>query len=343
MTSSKLVQTLNGKLYDRPPIWIMRQAGRYLPEYRELRQRSKSFVDFCLNPEMAAEATLQPLKRFDLDAAILFADILLIPMALGMNLRFITGEGPVLDPISAGDCLDKYRNNWSINTLSNVGETVERVRNNLPKEIALIGFAGSPWTVATYMVEGKGSRDKWAARLWAWKDPEGFDKLLHLIEETTVEYLCMQVNSGAQVLKLFDSWADNLPPKLFDRVVIQPTARIIAKLRAKGINCPIIGFPRGCGGLIGEYVSKTGCTALGLDQSQSAKSIKDNLPSMFPVQGNLDNALLTAGSSSLEPEVERIIEGFSDRPHIFNLGHGITPETPIANMQRLVKAVKGTA
>ena len=343
MSLPLLVKTLNGQINDRPPVWIMRQAGRYLPEYRELRQEAKNFIDFCLNPEMAAEATLQPLRRFDLDAAILFADILLIPMAFGMNLQFIPGKGPVLDPVSFKDNLDKYRNEWSVEKLKNVGETVERVRAALPKDKALIGFAGSPWTVATYMVEGEGSRDKWEARFWAWKDQEGFDQLLRLIEEATVEYLLMQVKSGAQVLKLFDSWTDNLSPVLFEQVVIKPTSRIIRQLRNKGVTCPIIGFPRGCGGLIGKYVSETGCTAIGLDQGQTANFVDNCLPPMFPVQGNLDNSLFMAGGERLEPEIERIISDFSNRPHVFNLGHGITPKTPIAHMQRMIKTVKGSS
>jgi len=340
VTVPPLLDVLQGNVTSRPPVWVMRQAGRYLPEYRDLRKDAKDFVAFCLNPEMAAEATLQPLRRFDLDAAILFADILLIPMAFGMNLRFVTNEGPQLDPVSPGDDLDKYREAWSLDKISNVGETVSRVRAKLPEEKTLIGFAGSPWTVATYMVEGKGSRDKWKTRLWAWQDPEGFDALLQLIEQASIEYLYMQVQAGAQVLKLFDSWADNLPISLFQRVIITPTARIIAGLRAKGVTCPIIGFPRGCGGLIGEYAKHTGCTAIGLDQSQTPQMVDQLLPKNFPVQGNLDNALLCAGGPQLEVEIERIIEGFSGRPHIFNLGHGITPETPIENMQTLVRAIK---
>ncbi|PHR63130.1 MAG: uroporphyrinogen decarboxylase [Robiginitomaculum sp.] len=341
MPRTKLVKTLEGACLPRPPVWIMRQAGRYLPEYRELRTQAKDFVGFCLNPEMAAEATLQPLRRFNLDAAILFADILLIPMAFGMNLRFVPGEGPKLDPVSPGDNLDRYRQAWSLEKLANIGETVSRVRAELDPETALIGFAGSPWTVATYMVEGQGSRDKWNTRLWAWENPESFDVLLRLIEQATVEYLIMQVKAGAQVLKLFDSWADNLPPALFERVIITPTRRIINALREQGITCPIIGFPRGCGSLIKPYVAETGCTAIGLDQSQTGQSVDQLLPDNFPVQGNLDNALLCAGTAELEIEIERIIEDFSGRPHVFNLGHGITPLTPIAHMERLVKAVQG--
>jgi uroporphyrinogen decarboxylase len=319
----------------------MRQAGRYLPEYLDLRKQARDFVDFCLNPQMAAEATLQPLRRFDLDAAILFADILLIPMAFGMNLRFVVGEGPKLDPIKPGDDLQPLRDAWSLEKLANIGETVRRVRAELPDDKALIGFAGAPWTVATYMVEGQTSRDKWNTRLWAWQDPDGFDAVLHLIEDATVEYLAMQVEAGAQVLKLFDSWADNLPPTLFERVIIQPTARIISRLRAKGITCPIIGFPRGCGTLIGAYARQTGCSAIALDQSQDPKMVDLLLPKNFPVQGNLDNALLAAGGSALEGEVKRIVDGFAGRPHIFNLGHGITPQTPIAHMEQMIRAIKG--
>ncbi len=341
MAASALLNVLQGKPSPRPPVWIMRQAGRYLPEYSDLRSKAKNFVDFCLNPEMAAEASLQPLRRFDLDAAIIFADILLIPMAFGMNVRFIPGQGPKLDRVGPDDDLGPLQDAWSLDKISNVGETISRVRAALPDKTAVIGFAGAPWTVATYMVEGQTSRDKWNTRLWAWQQPESFTALLQLIERATIEYLYMQVQSGAQVLKLFDSWADNLPPTLFDQVIIQPTARIVAALRAKGVTCPIIGFPRGCGSLIFEYAKHSGCDAIALDQSQQPELIQSGLANNFPIQGNLDNAVLAAGGDSLESEIERIIDGFAGRPHIFNLGHGITPETPIEHVERLIRAVKG--
>lgn len=340
VTAKPLLNTLMGQRQARPPVWVMRQAGRYLPEYRALRANAKDFVDFCLSPDMAAEATLQPLRRFDLDAAILFADILLIPHALGSNLRFVKGEGPQMDPVSDLAGIKALRRNWDLQKLVAVGETVAQVKAVLPAEKTLIGFAGAPWTVATYMVEGKGSRDKFKTRVLAWKQPDVFQALMDLLVETSIEYLEMQAKAGADALKIFDSWADNLPLPLFERVIIEPTRQIIAGLRKRGIDCPIIGFPRGCGSLIGEYATRTGCTAIALDQSQTPEQVNRLLPENFPVQGNLDNALLNAGGDQLMAEVERIIAGFSHRPHVFNLGHGITPDTPIENMELLVKTIK---
>lgn len=340
MTAKPLLNTLQGRTQARPPVWVMRQAGRYLPEYRALRAKALDFVQFCLNPDMAAEATLQPLRRFDLDAAILFADILLIPHALGTNLRFIKGAGPQMDTVTDPAGIEACRKNWRLDKLGMVGETVAKVKAALPAQKTLIGFAGAPWTVATYMVEGKGSRDKFATRVLAWKEPDTFAMLMDLLVETTIEYLQMQAQAGAEVLKLFDSWADNLPLPLFERVVIEPTRKISDGLRARGVTCPFIGFPRGCGALIGEYAKRSGCDVIALDQSQTPEQVNRLLPKDFPVQGNLDNALLNAGGDALIKEVERIITGFTDRPHVFNLGHGITPDTPIEHMQLLVETIK---
>ncbi len=319
----------------------MRQAGRYLPEYRQLRSQADSFIDFCLNPQMAGEATLQPLRRFDLDAAIVFADILLIPFAMNRGVHFVAGEGPKMTPLSAQDDLDAMQKAYQPHMLDAVGETIERVREVLPKDKALIGFAGAPWTVATYMTEGGGSRDKWAARVWAWKEPQKFDALLRLISEATIDYLHMQANAGADVLQLFESWAENLSQNLFTRCVIEPTAYIVRSLRERGVKQPIIGFPRGCGAQIGLYAQHTGVNAVSLDQAQPVDIINQILPQDFAVQGNLDPAVMRAGGVAMEREIESIIKGFSTRPHVFNLGHGITPDMPIEHMSALVSCVKG--
>ena len=307
-----LLTVLNGERLDPTPIWMMRQAGRYLPEYRKVRATAPDFISFCLNPEKAAEVTLQPIRRFGFDGAIVFADILLIPMTLGRKVWFVKGEGPKLDPLdmaeigsmSVGDVEDH---------LGPVGETLSRVRAELPEETTLIGFAGAPWTVATYMIEGGGSKDRLQARAAAWRDPEAFDVLLGHLVESTARYLVMQARSGANVLKIFDSWAEGLPETLFERVVIAPTRAIVEKVRAAGITVPIIGFPKGA------------------DKA---------LPAGMPVQGQLDPSVLLAGGPALDSEIARIISAWKSRPHIFNLGHGISPDVPIAHVERLIEQVR---
>ncbi len=344
MTKGKVVKPLinafNGRTAKSPPVWVMRQAGRYLPEYRELRAGADSFVDFCLNPEMASEATLQPLRRFDLDAAIVFADILLIPHAMERELHFVAGEGPKLCPLSQNDNLSLLEKSWRLHKLEPVGETLQRVREGLPDDVALIGFAGAPWTVATYMVEGGGSKDKWKSRLWAWKDPQSFDLLLDIISEATIEYLQMQAEAGAEVLKLFESWAEGLPEPFFERFIIRPARNITEGLKARGVNVPIIGFPRGCGHQALRYAKETGIKAIALDQAQNGVWFNENLPTDMTVQGNLDPAVLRVGGKALQNEVARIKNSFSGRPHIFNLGHGITPDTPPEHMTQLIEQVK---
>jgi uroporphyrinogen decarboxylase len=335
-----ILNVLAGNSLDRPPVWLMRQAGRYLPEYRDVRATTNSFIEFCLDPEKATEVTLQPIKRFGFDGSILFADILLIPMTLGRKIWFVAGEGPKLDPLSAGDIENLEIGDVEV-ILGPVGQTVSNLSVTLPTETTLIGFAGSPWTVATYMIEGGGSKDRWNARRMYWQHPDSMTRLLELIADATIRYLVMQAKAGAEVLKLFDSWAEGLPPAMFRDVVIAPTRRIILGLRAAGINCPIIGFPKGAGPNYLPYAEQSGITALALDHGLDTEWALSNLPRDLPLQGHLDPAVLRAGGSALDLEIDRIITAFRGRPHIFNLGHGITPDVPIEHVEQLVGRLRG--
>ncbi len=338
--TKQILKVLAGEALDRPPVWLMRQAGRYLPEYREVRSTAKNFIDFCLTPEKATEVTLQPIRRFGFDGSILFADILLIPMTLGRKVWFVAGEGPKLDPLTADDIASLEIGDVE-GILGPVGQTVANLSVALPEETTLIGFAGSPWTVATYMIEGGGSKDRWNARRMYWENPEAMEKLLNLIADATIRYLVMQANAGAEVLKLFDSWAEGLPPPMFEDVVIRPTRRIVDGLRAAGIACPVMGFPKGAGPNYLAYAEQTGVTALALDHGLNTQWALENLPEDLPLQGHLDPAVLRAGGDALDGEVERIISAFRGRPHIFNLGHGITPDVPIAHVEQLVRKIRG--
>jgi uroporphyrinogen decarboxylase len=339
MTKS-ILKVLAGEALDRPPVWLMRQAGRYLPEYRQVRSTAKNFIDFCLTPDKATEVTLQPIRRFGFDGSILFADILLIPMTLGRNVWFVAGEGPKLDPLAADDIASLEIGDVE-GILGPVGQTVANLSVALPDKTTLIGFAGSPWTVATYMIEGGGSKDRWNSRRLYWEHPAAMERLLDLIADATIRYLVMQANAGAEVLKLFDSWAEGLPPPMFEDVVIRPTRRIVEGLRAAGITCPIIGFPKGAGPNYVAYAEQTGVTALALDHGLNTQWALDNLPENMPLQGQLDPAVLRAGGDALDREIERIISAFRGRPHIFNLGHGITPDVPIDHVEQLVRKVRG--
>lgn len=334
-----LLATVLGERQERPPIWIMRQAGRYLPEYREIRATTKGFLDLCYTPELAAEVTLQPLRRFPLDAAILFSDILVIPDALGQSVRFEQGEGPVLEPVTIATIpdLDPSR---ALNHLAPVMETLRRVRAGLAPEKTLIGFCGSPWTVATYMIGGRGSPDQAAARLFALQHPEAFAALIDKLVETSIEYLVAQFANGADVVQLFESWALNLDEVAFATQVIEPNRRIVEGVRQRVPNAPIIGFPRGAAGNIAAYIKATGVNAVGLDYATPLGFASSHVPANFPVQGNLDPLRLVAGGAQMEERARTIIAAFADRPHIFNLGHGIVPQTPIAHVERLVDLVK---
>ncbi|MCG8443651.1 MAG: uroporphyrinogen decarboxylase [Caulobacterales bacterium] len=340
MTSSPLLRVLHGERVDPPPVWLMRQAGRYLPEYRDLRARSGDFISFCLDPELAAEATLQPLRRYTLDAAIVFADILLLPHVIGQRVRFEAGHGPVLTPLQSMEDVGELDWSAAAKGLAPVCETLRRVRAELYEDIAVIGFAGAPWTVATYMIAGGKDPLRWDARATAWRDPALMDELLGRLAEATADYLIAQARAGAGVLKIFDSWTDALPPSLFERVSIAPTAEIVRRVRAAGVDAPIIGFPRGCGPLAADYAERTGVSALALDMNQASPQMLGLLPPDLPVQGGFDPALLAVGGAVMAGEAARLRALFADRPYIFNLGHGIAPSTRPGSVEELLELVR---
>lgn len=334
-----LLETIRGQRQSRPPIWIMRQAGRYLPEYRALRVTEPDFMRFCYNPELTTEATLQPLRRFELDAAIIFSDILVVPDALGQTVRFEAGDGPVLEPLtveyiehlSAGDVRER---------LAPVLETVRRVRAALPLEKTLIGFCGAPWTLATYMIGGHGSPDQAAARLFALREPTAFAKLIDVLVEASIAYLVAQLRAGADAVQIFESWALNLDETAFRDRVIAPTRAIVAGVREQVPDAAIIGFPRGAAALVADYASETKVSAVGLDFGNPPRFANSMLPPGFPVQGNLDPLRLVAGGPQMAEQARDIIAAFADRPHVFNLGHGIVPETPVEHLEALIRIVK---
>ncbi|MBD3770135.1 MAG: uroporphyrinogen decarboxylase [Rhodobacterales bacterium] len=338
--SKKLLQVLCGERFERPPVWMMRQAGRHLPEYLELRARAKNFLDFCYTPSMAAEATLQPVRRYGMDGAILFADILLILDAMGLDVSFEKGVGPLVEQISAPQDLDRVPVIKAADRLSPVYETVSRVKESLPKETTLIGFAGSPWTVSLYAIEGRGKTDKSDAWRWAHGRPEDLAVVMDKVAEATAEYLARQVEAGADALMLFDSWAEGLPDNIFQEVIITPTRKLVSRLREKGITVPVIGFPRGAGVMLDAYARETGVTAVGLDTAAVPAYVNSVLPPDMPVQGHLDPLLLIEGGERMDARVRELMAAYSDRPHIFNLGHGIRPETPIANVERVLKILR---
>jgi uroporphyrinogen decarboxylase len=335
-----MLAVLRGERRDPVPMWMMRQAGRYLPEYRELRAEKGGFLDLVYDGEAAAEITLQPLKRFPkLDAAILFSDILIVPFAIGQNLTFVTGEGPRLTPTLLSSELDQLTAYPA--RLEPIYETVRKVKAALPRDKTLIGFAGSPWTVATYMVAGQGSRDQSEARRMAYADPGRFGDILARIEEVTFDYLSGQVDAGAEAVQLFDSWAGSLSPEQFEQWVIAPTARLVSALRKRHPEVPIIGFPKGAGGKLAAYARETEVSAVGLDETVDPVWAASELPETLPLQGNLDPLALIANGDPLDRAVRRVLDAFAARPHIFNLGHGILPDTPIAHVERLIALVKG--
>lgn len=336
-TSPTLLSVLSGEAAPVPPVWLMRQAGRYLPEYRELRARKGGFLELVMDPDAACEVTVQPIRRFGLDAAILFSDILVVPLAMGQEVRFEAGEGPVLSPaLKSVSPLAAAIQTMQLDAgrLKPIIETVRKTRAALPAQVPLIGFAGSPWTVATYMAAGEGSKDQADARLLAYRDPMGFGALITRVTDMTIAYLAAQIEAGADAIMLFDSWSGALSPPQFERWVIRPTAAIVASL---GGRVPIIGFPRGAGDKLGWYAQATGVTAVGLDETASPA----DLPKTLPVQGNLDPIALLAGGAALDRAIDETLERFEGRPHIFNLGHGIDKETPIAHVEQLLKRVRG--
>jgi uroporphyrinogen decarboxylase len=334
-----LLTVLSGGNPGKVPIWLMRQAGRYLPEYRKLRSEKGGFLALVYDSEAAAEITLQPIRRFGFDGAILFSDILIVPYALGQDLRFEAGEGPRLSPPLADAALAAL--SAAPERLEAIYRTVEKVKAQLPAETTLLGFAGSPWTVATYMVAGQGSRDQAEARAYAYRDPMAFEAIIDAIADMTVDYLSGQIAAGAEAVQLFDSWAGSLSPAQFERWVIAPNARIVAGVKARHPDVPIIGFPKGAGAKLAAYARETGVDALGLDETIDPAWALRELPQDMPLQGNLDPLALLAGGDALETAVGRILSSFEGRPHIFNLGHGIIKETPIAHVERLIALVRG--
>ena len=335
-----LLAVLRGERRDPVPMWMMRQAGRYLPEYRALREEKGSFLNLVYDSDSAADVTLQPLKRFaGLDAAILFSDILIVPFAIGQNLSFVTGEGPRLTPPLTDCALDQLTAYPA--RLDPVYETVRKVKAAVEPQTTLIGFAGSPWTVATYMIAGHGSREQAQARRLAYADPARFGEIMGRIEEVTLDYLSGQVEAGAEALQLFDSWAGSLSPAQFEQWVIAPTARLVSALRSRFPDLPVIGFPKGAGGKLAAYVRETEVSAIGLDETVDPVWAAKELPKGLPVQGNLDPLALLNGGRELETAVSRILDAFAGRPHIFNLGHGILQDTPISHVEQLITLVKG--
>jgi len=340
MSDKLFLNTLSGTKSKTTPLWMMRQAGRYLAEYRAVRSSQKDFISFCLNPEKASEITIQPITRFGFDAAIIFSDILMIPWAMNRNVRFKTGVGPLLDPMERpSDIEDDVLRDLS-SKLQPVGKAISLTRAALPDKTALIGFAGAPWTLITYMAEGGSSRDFATARLWAWKDKTALDGLLEILIDATVQFLTIQAKAGAEALMLFDSWAGAVPASQRDWLVIKPARNIVEKLRQNGVDLPVIGFPKGIGEGLIAYAHEAGVTAVGLDHGVDPAWANTYLPKAMPVQGNLDPLSLISGGEAMTADIDHILECFADRPHIFNLGHGITPATPVDHVQQMIDRVR---
>src|SRR5665213_627616 len=335
-----LLRVLQGSREATPPVWMMRQAGRYLPEYRAVREKAGGFLDLCFIPELAAEVTLQPIRRFGFDAAILFSDILVLPLALGRKVEFLVGEGPKLEPMLDGEALKGMRERADSNIFAPVYETVRRVKSALDDKTTLIGFCGAPWTVATYMVAGEATPDQAPARLFAYRDPENFSRLIERLVQGSIEYLIGQLKAGAEVVQIFDTWAGVLSPEQFDKWCIEPTRKIVAGVRAQIPDARIIGFPRGAGAMALPYVEITDVDAIGLDWGYPRSLARDILQTRVPVQGNVDPLALLAGGAALDREVDDVMT-LADGPLIFNLGHGILPATPIEHVERMLKRVRG--
>ncbi|MFW2341889.1 uroporphyrinogen decarboxylase [Brevundimonas sp.] len=341
MMDTRLLRALRGEVTDRPPVWFMRQAGRYLPEYRALRAEAPDFIAFCLNPEMAAEATLQPMRRFGFDAAIVFADILLIPGALGQKVWFEAGEGPRLGALPDMASMQALTAGAG-KALSPVGETLSRVRAALDPERTLIGFAGAPWTVATYMLDGEtrsiGKGERAQARTFYYREPEKVLALLDILVEATAHYLKMQADAGAQVLKIFESWAEGLPEDLFEVLVLKPHQKLVARVRELGVTVPLIGFPRGSAALAERYALECDVQAIALDTA-CPLTVGRRVQAIKPIQGALDPLLLRAGGEALDRRVDQLLEAWGQGPWIFNLGHGILPDVPIAHVEQVLERI----
>jgi uroporphyrinogen decarboxylase len=336
-----LLHVLSGECAPVPPVWMMRQAGRYLPEYREVRAKAGSFLGLCFNPELAAEVTIQPIRRFGFDAAILFSDILVIPHALGQAVTFVEGEGPRLNPLTNAAALNGIRREADQAILAPVYETIRRVKAQLDDRVTLIGFCGAPWTVATYMVAGRGTPDQLPAKEFAARDPLAFGRLIDKLVEASVRYLVNQLEAGAECVQIFDTWAGALPPEEFDRWCVQPTKRLVAKVRERQPGAKVIGFPRGAGEKFPRYVEETGVDAVSLESGIDRQYAAATIQSRVPVQGNVDPDVLLAGGAALDRAVDDVMAAFSGAPFIFNLGHGVLPKTPIAHVERMLERVRG--
>jgi uroporphyrinogen decarboxylase len=338
-----LVAVLQGNRQTIPPIWLMRQAGRYLPEYRAIRRKTDNFLELCFNPKLAAEVTLQPIRRFAFDAAILFSDILVVPYALGQRVSFEQADGPRLDALNDAAALRRLYREINQAVLTPVYETIERVKRELPAAVALLGFCGAPWTLATYMIAGAGTPDQLPAREFAYRYPDVFGALIDTLVEASAAYLIRQFEAGVDAVQIFDTWAGVLPPDGFDNYCIEPCARIVAKVRKQVPAAKIIGFPRGGGTRLKKYVAGVPVDAVGLDWMIDFAFARDEIQSRRPIQGNLDPLALLVGGVTLDQAADRIVEAFASRPFIFNLGHGVLPDTPIANVERLIARVRSSA
>src|ERR1700743_3323118 len=334
------LDVLSGRKQAVPPIWMMRQAGRYLPEYRELRAKAGGFLDLCFTPEYAAEVTLQPIRRFGFDAAIIFSDILVIPYALGRSVRFEAGEGPRLDPLDTPEKVATLAPHADFTKLEPVFEALRRVRRDLDAKTALIGFCGAPWTVATYMVAGQGTPDQAPARMLAYSHPEAFEKIIEVLVENSIQYLLGQLKAGADALQIFDTWAGVLPPREFLRWSVEPTARIVAGVRKQVPDAKIIGFPRGAGPLLPAYIGATSVNAVSIDWTADPAFIRERVQTHVAVQGNLDPLVLITGGDALDRAIEDVAASYGKGRLIFNLGHGIQQQTPIAHVEQMVKRVR---
>jgi uroporphyrinogen decarboxylase len=337
---SPLLDVLSGQSSAIPPIWMMRQAGRYLPEYRKIRATVPNFLDLCFTPKLAAEVTLQPIKRFKLDAAILFSDILVVPHALGQTVTFSAGEGPLLAPTMSAKEIASLPERVDQAALAPVYETIRRVRSELASDVALLGFCGAPWTVATYMVAGHGTPDQAPARLFAYREPKAFAALIDILVEASSDYLVEQFCAGVDAVQLFDTWAGVLGGQEFDRWCIEPAKQIVANLRRRVPRAKIIGFPRGAGTSLTRYTEQVAVDAVGLDWMIDRAFARDQIQSRRPVQGNLDPLALLAGGAALDGAIDEVLAAFATGPFIFNLGHGILPETPIAHVEQMLARVR---
>jgi uroporphyrinogen decarboxylase len=342
VVNKPLLDVLDHQARIPPPIWLMRQAGRYLPEYRLVREKADDFLKLCFTPKLAAEVTLQPVRRFGFDAAILFSDILVVPHALGQLVRFTVGEGPQLDPIADGADLVALKGELDHAVLAPVYETIGMVKSALPANVALLGFCGAPWTVASYMIAGRGTPDQEPARLFAYGDPAGFTDLIDKLVAASASYLVRQLQAGVDAVQIFDTWAGILPTEEFTRWCIEPTQRIIAEVRRHVPGARVIGFPRGVGTALLRYIEDVPVDAVGLDWTVDLVFARDQIQWRVPVQGNLDPLVLVAGGAALDRAIDRILEVFSEGPFIFNLGHGILPQTPLAHVERMLARVRGT-